>query len=256
MENSEKSTSGGYFWPYLVPSSENAQNQLPEATFNNIRGQATKMLKINYWSVHWTISWNLLPSTWKMIPGACYQALWKLSLLPSTWNRILLAGTAKYSMVHLSTFPPSTFPPFQLFTFLPFYLPPFHLFPFPPFHLPLCLRNVLHSNSAIIRKVTLNSFWNMFNKWLKRVSISYLFIRHVVRAKQQQKLSESFPRKYFSPFLGPSNENAENLLPELTFDHFWGQSWKMLKIDFRRVLLTISGAKQRKCSKSIAGGHF
>ena len=137
-----KSTSGGYFWPYLVPSSENAQNQLPEATFNNIRGQATKMLKIDYWSVHWTISWNLLPSTWKMIPGACYQALWKLSLLPSTWNRILLAGTAKYSMVHLSTFPPSTFPPFQLFTFLPFYLPPFHLFPFPPFHLPLCLRNV------------------------------------------------------------------------------------------------------------------
>ena len=115
-----KSTSGGYFWPYLVPSNENAQNQLPEATFNNIRGQATKMLKIDYCSVHWTISWNLLPST---------------------WNRILLAGTAKYSMVHLSTFPPSTFPPFQLFTFLPFYLPPFRLFPFPPFHPPLCLRN-------------------------------------------------------------------------------------------------------------------
>ena len=107
-----ESTSGRYFWPYLVPSSENAQNQLPEATFNNIRGQATKMLNIDYWSVHWTISWNLLPSTWKMIPSACYQALWKSSLLPSTWNRILLAGTAKYSMVHLSTFPPSTFPPF------------------------------------------------------------------------------------------------------------------------------------------------
>jgi len=73
-----KSTSGGYFWPYLVPSSENAQNQLPEATFNNIRGQATKMLKIDYWSVHWTISWNLLPSTWKMIPGACYQVLYTI----------------------------------------------------------------------------------------------------------------------------------------------------------------------------------
>ena len=66
-----KSTSGGYFWPYLVPSSENAQNQLPEATFNNIRGQATKMLKIDYWSVHWTISWNLLPSTWTMFPEQC-----------------------------------------------------------------------------------------------------------------------------------------------------------------------------------------
>ena len=68
---------------------------------------------------------------------------------------------------------------------------------------------------------------------------------------QQQKLSESFPRKYFSPFLGPRNENAENLLPEVTFDHFWGQSWKMLKIDFRRVLLTIIDAKRRKCSKSL-----
>ena len=56
------------------------------------------MLKIDYWSVHWTISWNLLPSTWKMIPGACYQALWKLSLLPGTWNRILLAGTAKLDL--------------------------------------------------------------------------------------------------------------------------------------------------------------
>ena len=116
----------------------------------------------------------------------------------------------------------------------------------------------------------------MFNKWLKRVSISYLFIRHVVRAKQQQKLSESFPRKYFSPFLGPSNENAENLLPEVTFDHFWGQSWKilknrlpegtfdhiwcqaakMLKINCRRPLLTISEAKQQKCSKSITGVYI
>ena len=116
----------------------------------------------------------------------------------------------------------------------------------------------------------------MFNKWLKRVSISYLFIRHVVRAKQQQKLSESFPRKYFSPFLGPSNENAENLLPEVTFDHFWGQSWnmltnrlpegtfdhiwcqaaKMLKINCRRPLLTISEAKQQQCSKSITGVYI
>ena len=116
----------------------------------------------------------------------------------------------------------------------------------------------------------------MFNKWLKRVSISYLFIRHVVRAKQQQKLSESFPRKYFSPFLGPSKENVENLLPEATFDYFWGQSWKMLKnrlqegtfnniwcqaakmlkINCRRHLLTISEAKQQKCSKSITGVYI
>ena len=107
-------------------------------------------------------------------------------------------------------------------------------------------------------------------------SIANLFIRHVVRAKQQHKLSESFPGKYFSPFLGPSNENAENLLPEVTFDHFWGQSWKMLKnrlpegtfdhiwcqaakmlkINCRRPLLTISEAKQQKCSKSITGVYI
>ena len=138
------------------------KNRLPEGTFDHIWCQAAKMLKINCRRPLLTISeakqqkcWKSItgvyigpyleicyPSTWKMIPGACYQALWKLSLLPSTWIRILLAGTAKYSMVHHSTFPPSTFPPFQLFTFLPFYLPPFHLFPFPPFHLPLCLRNV------------------------------------------------------------------------------------------------------------------
>ena len=83
-----------------------------------------------------------------------------------------------------------------------------------------------------------------------------LYTIYYILYKQQQKLSEAFPGKYFSPLLGLSNENAEDLLPEVTFDHFWGQSWKMLKIDFRRVLLTISGAKQRKCSKSIAGGHF
>ena len=70
------------------------------------------------------------------------------------------------------------------------------------------------------------------------------------------KLSESFPGKYFSPFLGPSNENYENLLPEVTFDHFWGQSWKMLKIELPEGTFDISGARQRKCSKSIAGGHL
>ena len=112
----------------------------------------------------------------------------------------------------------------------------------------------------------------MFNKWLKRVSISYLFIRHVVRAKQQQKLSESFPGKYLSPFLGPSNINAENLtfdhfrgqswkmlknrLPEGTFDNIWCQAAKMLKINCRRPLLTISEAKQQKFSKSITGVYI
>ena len=83
-----------------------------------------------------------------------------------------------------------------------------------------------------------------------------LYTIYYILYKQQQKLSESFPGKYFSPCLRPSNEHAENLLPEVTFDHFWASHRKCLKIDFRRVLLTISGAKQRKCSKSIAGGHF
>ena len=67
-----------------------------------------------------------------------------------------------------------------------------------------------------------------------------------------------------------------NHFQESTFHHFWGQAMTMLKmcfqkllltisrlsrekylkIHFRRVLFTISGAKERKCSKSIAGGHF
>jgi len=103
-----------------------------------------------------------------------------------------------------------------------------------------------------------------------------LYTIYYILYKQQQKLSESFPGKYFSPFLGPSNENAENMLPELTFDHFWGQSWKMLKnrlpegtfdhswcqaakmlkINCRRPLLTISEAKQQQCSKSITGVYI
>ena len=94
--------------------------------------------------------------------------------------------------------------------------------------------------------------------------------------KQQQKSSESFPGKYFSPFMGPSKENGENLLPEITFDHFrdqslkmlkielpegtfdhiWCQAAKMLKINCRRPLLTISEAKQQKCSKPITGVYI
>ena len=90
--------------------------------------------------------------------------------------------------------------------------------------------------------------------------------------KQQQKSSESFPGKYFSPFMGPSNEHAENLtcdhfwgqswkklknrLPEGTFDHIWCQAAKMLEINCRMPLLTISEAKQQKWSKSITGVYI
>ena len=153
-----KSTPWGCFWPYLVPSSENAQNQLLEATFDHIRGQAVKMLKIDFWRALCTISWNLLPSTWKMIPGACYQVLYTI-----------------YDILYTT------------------------------YHIPYTIYYILYTIYYIL------------------YTIYYiLYTIYYILYTQQQKLSESFPGKYFSPFLGPSNENAENLLPEITFDHFRG----------------------------------
>ena len=58
--------------------------------------------------------------------------------------------------------------------------------------------------------------------WILFTIYYILYTIYYILYKQQQKISESFPGKYFSPFLGPSNENAENLLPEITFDPFRG----------------------------------
>ena len=37
-----------YFWPYVRPGTENAQNELPGATFEQMCGQELKMLKISF----------------------------------------------------------------------------------------------------------------------------------------------------------------------------------------------------------------
>ena len=75
--------------------------------------------------------------------------------------------------------------------------------------------------------------------------------------------------------MGQAAKNYHDRFPDNTFHNFWGQSWKMLKIELpegtfdhicqaakmlkincRRPLLTTSGARQRKCSKSTTGGHI
>ena len=87
-------------------------------------------------------------------------------------------------------------------------------------------------------------------------SISYLFIGHVVRARQQTNYQNRFPESTFHNFWGQAMKMLKICFQKLLLTISGASHGKWLKIDFRRVLLTISGAKQRKCSKSIAGGHF
>ena len=82
-----------------------------------------------------------------------------------------------------------------------------------------------------------------------KLSTSPIFSYAMLYGPDSNKLSQSIPGGYFSPFLDPGSENYQKLLLIISGPNH------SLKIDFRKVLLNISGARQRKCWKSTTGGH-
>ncbi len=50
-------------------------------------------------------------------------------------------------------------------------------------------------------------------------------------------------------FLGPGCQNAQNGPPGTDSGHIWAQAAKTLKMSLLRLILTISDARQQKCSK-------
>ena len=111
----------------------------------------------------------------------------------------------------------------------------------------LCLRNVfteycIHWVWALaIHDLIFELAWSDELTFIAdyKLSTSPIFSYAMLYGPSSNKLSQSIPGGYFSPFLDPGSEN-----------------YQKLKIDFRKVLLNISGARQRKCWKSTTGGHF